>query len=84
MMHGADERCLVRLPSQLRKMFRHAQTGKCGGNRLKLATDLSRRVGLHIPHIQMARPTVEMNDDAGIGLGVQRSGPFGFGRQQRR
>src|SRR6476661_6886757 len=55
-------------PGESRQMFAELHAGKGGRNRLELAADFLRRLGLHVPHIEMRRSAVEEEYDAGVGV----------------
>src|SRR5580704_4014974 len=49
-------------------MLAHLITGERGRNWMELAADPVRRMGLEIPHVQVAGSAVEKEDDAGVRL----------------
>src|SRR5258708_4736547 len=58
-------------------MLADANPRQCRGDRLKLAADLGRGEGLHVPQILMGRPPFEKEEDARSG---PRSGWWRTGR----
>ena len=66
-VHRADQRRMVHLPGQFRQMLAQVDAGGAAANRLKFAADLDRCVWFHVPHVEMARPAIEKNHDAGVG-----------------
>jgi hypothetical protein len=67
---GADERAdeneLVGGSGKLWKVLANVDARQAGGNRLELAANLSRSVGLEIDHVHLRRAAVEMDIDDGF------------------
>ena len=49
-------------------MLADGNTSEAAGNRIEFTTDLTRCFRLHIPHIKMAGPAIEEQNDAVIGF----------------
>ena len=49
-------------------MLADGNTCEAAGNRIEFASDLARCFRLHIPHIKMAGPAIQEQNDAMIGL----------------
>jgi hypothetical protein len=65
MVQAADDRQPVDDPRRVRQVLADPDPGHIGRDRPKLAPDLSRGVGLHVPGIKVARPAVVEDQDAG-------------------
>src|SRR6266478_2144723 len=63
-------------------MFAELYAGNGGRDRLELAAHFLRRIGLHVPHIEVRRPAIEEEEDAGVG--VLASLANGVGTEQLR
>ena len=70
-MHRADYGRAVGVLSELRQVLTHLVARQRSGNRRELATNGIRRVGLHIPHVEMTGSSVQKDEDAGIGCRSQ-------------
>ena len=73
-VHRANDRRAVGLFRESREQFAHAVTGERGLDRLELASHFDRSLGLHVPHIEVARPAIQKQEDASIRLRSQPAG----------
>src|SRR5262249_23277788 len=71
-MRRANDGAVMRMLSKAREMFAELDARDRCGNRLERTADFGRGRRLHIPHVEMARPAIKENQDAGIGGGGQR------------
>src|SRR5262249_41142323 len=63
---GADQGTAVHLPGEARQVLAQLHAGDRGGDGAEFAADLGRGGGLHIPHVQVAGPTIKEHQDAGV------------------
>ena len=61
---------MVRLFGKMRQVLAELDAGDRGGDRVELAANVRHRVGLHVPHVEVAGTAVEEDDDAGVGPGL--------------
>ena len=59
----ADQRELVHLPADARQVLADADAGDVGVDRLELAAELGRRIGLQVPGVDGAEPAVQEQED---------------------
>src|ERR1043166_3568044 len=64
--HAANDRELVGNPRLQRQMFADIDAGHVGTDGPKIAAIFGGRVRLHVIHIHVARPTVEVDHDDGL------------------
>ena len=81
-IHGIDHRQAMSMPSRHRQMLAQSHS-RCGGfNRLKLASNLGRSLGLHVPGVDMRGTAGQHDHDRCLGR-PRGPGRFGLGRQGR-
>ena len=74
---GADERVFVRMLGHARKDFANLDAVHVGRDGLVGAADFGGRVRLHVPGVNLARPTNEHQEDAvGVFLRIHRAERF--------
>ena len=78
--HRPNDRELVGAAREPRHQLADLETGNRGRDRPVRPAQLGRGVRLHIPHIEVTRTAIQMNDDAVIGLGSLHG--IGVGSQQ--
>ena len=66
MLHRAQQADLVHLAGQPRQVLANLDARHAGGDRLELAANFGRRLGLHIPEVDMAGPAEQKDEDARI------------------
>jgi hypothetical protein len=65
--HGPDQSRVVHLARQAREMLAELDAVEARRDGAELAADLRGGFRLHVPHVEVARPAVEEDDDARIG-----------------
>ena len=83
-----DQGCVVHEPRQAGQVLADRDAGEARVNRPELSADLRGCVRLHVPHIEVARPAIEEQNDASVGTRRQpgavrlRLGPQQAGQAQ--
>ncbi len=88
-MGRADQGPQMNLARETGEMLGNLDPRQTRSDRLELAPDLDRRVGLHVPHVELAGAAVQEDDDARIGPGresraVGHAPASGIGLEQLR
>ena len=71
-MHAAHDREFVRDPRTTRQMLAELQPWHTGRDRLEVTANLGGSIGLQVPGIQVARPAIQEEHDAGLDMGRGR------------
>src|SRR5262245_18875113 len=61
----------MNVSGQARQIFGKLCAGNARGDGPEFAANFGRGRRLHVPHVQMARPAVEEDQDTGVGRGMQ-------------